>query len=79
MVSRAAQEALDTEIKTALQVKIFGRESIDGTTFYVLRCWLVYSPGEISGANRKRYNQFFELNETLLKQGYQALPELPTR
>ena len=30
------------EIKTALQIKIFGREQQDGTTFYVIRTWLVY-------------------------------------
>ena len=44
------------EIKTALQVKIFGRETKDGTTFYVIRTWLVYQPSNISDAIRKRYS-----------------------
>lgn len=46
----------DEEIKTALQVKIFGREDNNGTTFYVIRTWLIYQPGEISDPIRKRYN-----------------------
>ena len=39
---QSSQGELSEEIKTALQVKIFGREQIDGTTFYVIRTWLVY-------------------------------------
>lgn len=65
------------EIKTALQVKIFGREQKDGTQFFVVRTWLIYSPSEISDAIRKRYTQFFELHEKLLMMGYQDLPGFP--
>ena len=70
---------MDYEIKTALQIKIFGREEKGGTTYYVIRTWLVYSPGEISQAYRKRYNNFIELNETLMRYGYQNLPVLPQK
>lgn len=62
-----------------MQLKIFGREQNDGTTFYVIRTWLIDEPGEISDANRKRYSEFFQLQETLERQGYQALPQLPSK
>ena len=59
------------EIKTALQLKIFAYEKIDGNTFYLIRTWLVDELGEISEPIRKRYSQFFELQEKLTLQGYQ--------
>ena len=65
------------EIKTALQVKIFGREQKDGTQFFVVRTWLIYAPSEISDPIRKRYNQFLELHEKLLMLGHQDLPAFP--
>ena len=76
---QGTQSEPSQEIKTALQVNIFGREQIEGTTFYVIRTWLVYQPGEISDAIRKRYNQFDDLQETLQKMGYQDLPALPRK
>ena len=51
----------------------------NGTTFYVIRTWLIYQPSEISDPIRKRYNQFVELNERLESLGYQALPFLPKK
>jgi len=69
----------ETEIKTALQVAIFGREQSAGTTFYVIRTWLIYQPGEISGPLQKRYSQFFELHEALERMGYENLPQLPRK
>ena len=65
------------EIKTALQVKIFGREKKEGTQYFIIRIWLVYSPSEISDAIRKRYNQFVELHEKMIMLGYQELPAFP--
>lgn len=65
------------EIKTALQVKIFGREKKEGTQYFIIRIWLVYAPSEISDAIRKRFNQFFELHEKMLMLGYQDLPAFP--
>ena len=32
----------DEEIKTALQVAIYGREKIEDNTFYIIRTWLIY-------------------------------------
>ena len=32
------------EIKTALQVAIFGRQVQKGNTFYRIRTWLIYQP-----------------------------------
>ena len=69
--------SVSEEIKTALQVKIFGREQKDGTYFYVIRTWLIYSPSEISDAIRKRYSQFFDLHNKLTMMGYQELPSFP--
>lgn len=71
--------APDEEIKTALQLKIFGRETLDGATYYVIRTWLVYSPGEISDAIRKRYSEFYSLHEKLERLGYQQLPTIPKK
>ena len=56
---------------------IFGREKKEGTQFFIIRIWLVYAPSEISDAIRKRYNQFVELHEKMLMQGYQELPAFP--
>ena len=58
-------------------MKIFGREKKEGTQFFIIRIWLVYAPSEISDAIRKRYNQFVELHEKMLMQGYQELPAFP--
>lgn len=79
MTPSTLEDLQSEEIKTALQVKIFGREQKDGTQFFIVRIWLVYSPSEISDAIRKRYNQFFELHEKLLLLGYQDLPAFPPK
>ena len=42
MVEVAEIYGEEEEIKTALQVKIFGREKIEDNTFYIIRTWLIY-------------------------------------
>lgn len=64
----------DEEIKTALQVAIYGREKIDENTFYIIRTWLIYQPGQIHDAIRKRYSHFDQLHQSLESMGYPDLP-----
>ena len=42
MVEPVAMNGEDEEIKTALQVAIYGREKIEDNTFYIIRTWLIY-------------------------------------
>ena len=67
------------EIKTALQVAIFGRQVQKGNTFYRIRTWLIYQPNQIHREVLKRYSQFFELHENLERLGFSFLPQLPKK
>lgn len=62
------------EVKSVLQVKITGREEVNGTVFYLLRLWLIYEPNKFSKPLRKRYNDFRELNNRLMTIGFQNIP-----
>ena len=67
------------EIKTALQLQIFSQEKRDGTTYFIIRTWLVDEPSQISDPIARRYNDFDALNEKLVKEGYPQLPVLPRK
>ena len=67
------------EIKTALQLRIFGRQEQAGTVYYIIKLWLVYSPKELSLPIKRRFNNFYDLHKNLQNQGFQNLPALPAK
>ena len=66
------------EIKTALQVRIQGTVKDKDVDYYIVHIWLVFDPKK-SKQLRKRYSNFLELKEGLESQGYDNLPNLPSK
>ena len=67
------------EIKTALQVKIVGRQEREGTVYYSIRLWLIFNPENISKPIERRYNNFVQLHSELFNNGFENLPNLPAK
>ena len=67
------------EIKTAIQLKIFGRQERDGTTWYTIKLWSIFEPNVYSKPAVKRYNNFYTLHSDLMQNGYENLPALPSK
>lgn len=66
------------EIKTALQVRIQGTVKDKDVDYYIVHIWLVFD-NKRTKQLRKRYNNFLELKESLERQGYDSLPNLPPK
>ena len=66
------------EIKTALQVRIQGTVKDKDVDYYIVHIWLVFDSKRTKQL-RKRYNNFLELKESLERQGYDSLPNLPPK
>ena len=67
------------EIKTALQLKIFGRSEKEGTVYYQIKIWLIFDPNKLSNPIEKRYNNFVQLYSDLTSSGYDNIPNLPAK
>ena len=66
------------EIKTALQVRIQGTVKDKDVDYYIVHIWLVFDTKKTKQL-RKRYSNFLELKEGLESQGYDNLPNLPSK
>ena len=67
------------EIKTALQVRIFGRFEKDGVVYYKIKIWLIFDPQKVEDFIEKRYNNFVQLHNDLISSGYENLPNMPAK
>ena len=66
------------EIKTALQVRIQGTVKDGDVDYYIVHIWLVFDSKRTKQL-KKRYSNFLELKESLERQGYDNLPNLPSK
>ena len=73
-----SMEGDSEEIKTALQVRIQGTVKDKDVDYYIVHIWLVFDAKK-SKQLRKRYSNFLELKEGLESQGYDNLPNLPSK
>jgi hypothetical protein len=59
-------------------VSIPGRKSKDGTVYYTVILQKIFAPDE-QVILEKRYQNFFQLNQDLIQEGFTDLPQLPKK